>query len=42
VGAAIRNQKVALTLADVVRDGNRIKFHLTSADLPRAEGPVTV
>ena len=42
VGAAIRNQKVALTLANAVREGNRIKFHLTSADLPRAEGPVTV
>jgi hypothetical protein len=42
VEAAIRHQKVALTLANAVRDGNRIKFHLTSADLPGAEGPVTV
>ena len=42
VEAAIRHQKVALTLANAIRDGNRIRFHLTSADLPRAEGPVTV
>ncbi|HEX4166099.1 MAG TPA: DUF1223 domain-containing protein [Bryobacteraceae bacterium] len=42
VEASMRNQKVALTVANSVRDGNRIKFHLTSADLPGAEGPVTV
>ncbi len=42
VAEAARNQKVALTLADTVRQGNQIKFHLTSADLPAAQGPVTV
>lgn len=42
VEAAMRNQKVAVMLSNVVRDGNRIKFHLTSADLPRAGGPVTL
>ncbi|HEX3685621.1 MAG TPA: DUF1223 domain-containing protein [Bryobacteraceae bacterium] len=42
VEAAIRHQKVALTVANAVRDGNRIKLHLTSADLPGAEGPLTV
>jgi hypothetical protein len=42
VEAALRNQKVALTFANAVHDGNRIKFHLTSAQLPVAEGPVTV
>jgi hypothetical protein len=39
---AMRNPKVAVTLSKVVRDGNRIKFHLRSADLPRAAGPFTV
>ena len=42
VAAATRDQKVALTLANAIRDSNRIKFHLTSADLPRADGPITV
>ncbi len=42
VEAATHAEKVALTLANAVRDGNRIKFHLTSADLPGAEGRVTV
>jgi hypothetical protein len=42
VEASMGNQKIALTLAGQVRDGNRIKFHLTSADLPAAEGAVTV
>jgi hypothetical protein len=41
VEAAMRNQKVALTLSNAVRDGNRIKFHLTSADLPRSGASVT-
>ena len=42
VEAAVRNHKVVLTLANTVHEGNRIKFHLTSADLPGAEGSVTV
>ena len=42
VEAATRNQKVAVMLSKAVRDGNRIKFHLTSADLPRAAGPFSV
>ncbi len=42
VEASTRDPKVALTLANAVRDGNRIKFHLTSADLPGAEGQFTV
>src|SRR3954469_2474175 len=42
VEAAMRNQKVAVTLSNAVRDGNRINFHLASADLPRAGGAVTV
>jgi hypothetical protein len=42
VEAAMRNEKVALTLANAVRDGNGIKFHLTSADLPGSDGPITV
>jgi len=42
VQAATRNPKVAVTLSKAVRDGNRIKFHLMSADLPRAAGPFVV
>ena len=42
VEAAVGNQKVGLTLANAARDGNRIKFHLTSSDLPVSAGPVTV
>lgn len=42
VETTMRNQKVALTLANAVRDGNRIKFHLKAATLPAAEGLVTV
>ena len=42
VAAAVRNPKIALTISNPVQDGNRLKFHLTSADLPRTEGPVTV
>jgi hypothetical protein len=42
VEAATRSEKVSLTLSNPVRDGNRIKFHLTSADLPRADGAATV
>jgi hypothetical protein len=42
VEAAIRNQKVALTLANAVRNGNRIRFHLQSAGLPAAQGSATV
>ena len=42
VEAVAREQKIGLTLGNAVRDGNRVKFHLTSADVPEAEGPVTV
>lgn len=42
VETAIHNEKVGLTLANAVRNGDRIKFHLTSADLPETEGAVTV
>jgi hypothetical protein len=42
VEAATRSAKVTLTLSDAVRDGNRIKFHLTSTDLPHADGGATV
>ena len=33
VEAATHNEKTALTLSNAVRDGNRIKVHLTSAEL---------
>jgi hypothetical protein len=42
VETAIRSDKVTLTLANAVRDGNRIKFHLTSANLQGADGAATV
>ncbi|HSU31066.1 MAG TPA: DUF1223 domain-containing protein [Bryobacteraceae bacterium] len=42
VEASSRDQKVGLTLANTFRDDSRINFHLTSADLPGAEGSVTV
>ncbi|MFL6463050.1 MAG: DUF1223 domain-containing protein [Bryobacteraceae bacterium] len=42
VEATTRDQKAALTLANAVRNDNRIKFHLTSADLPGADGRATV
>ena len=42
VEAAIRERKIALTLENAVRDGNRVKFHLSSAELPGAEGAATV
>lgn len=42
VEAALHNRKVAVTVANPVRDGNQIKFHLSSADLPTGEGSATV
>jgi hypothetical protein len=42
VEAVTRDRKFTLTVANAAREGNRIRFHLTSADLPGAEGPVTV
>jgi hypothetical protein len=42
VELATRNQKLALTLSNPVRDGNRIKFHLTSGDLPGADAAAAV
>jgi hypothetical protein len=42
VETATRSEKVRLTLANAVRDGNRIKFHLTSANLQGADGAATV
>ncbi len=41
VESVAQNEKVALTLSNAVRDGNRIKFHLTSADL-KSNGAATV
>lgn len=41
VEAVTRSEKVVLTLSNTVRDGNRIKVHLTSADL-NSEGTATV
>jgi hypothetical protein len=42
VETATRYPKVVVTLSKPVRDGNRINFHLMSADLPRAAGPFAV
>lgn len=42
VETATRSEKVTLTLSNPIRDGNRIKFHLTSADLPGGDGAATV
>ena len=42
VEAARRSEKVALTIANVARDGNRVKFHLRSAELKPAGGTATV
>jgi hypothetical protein len=42
VEAAARSAKVTLTLSNAVRDGSRIKFHLTSTDLPHTDGKTTV
>jgi hypothetical protein len=42
VETATRSEKVTLTLSNPIRDGNRIKFHLTSADLPDGDGAATV
>ena len=42
VEAATRNPKVAVTVSNAVRDGNRIKFHLMSAGMPSSAGPFTV
>jgi hypothetical protein len=41
VEAVTRSEKVSLTISNAVRDGNRIKFHLTSADL-KSDGAATV
>ena len=41
VEAVTGSEKVALTLSNAVREGNRIKFHLTSADL-KTGGATTV
>ncbi|HWF46411.1 MAG TPA: DUF1223 domain-containing protein [Bryobacteraceae bacterium] len=42
VEAALRSKKVAVTLSNAARDGDRIKFHLTSADLDKADGATSV
>jgi hypothetical protein len=42
VEAATRSAKVTLTLSNAVRDTNRIKFHLTSTDLPHTDSGATV
>jgi hypothetical protein len=42
VEAATRSEKVMLTLSKPVRDGNQVKFHLTSADLRGANCAATV
>jgi hypothetical protein len=42
VEKSTHNQKVALTLSDAVREGNHIKVHLTSGDLPKADSAATV
>jgi hypothetical protein len=34
VEAAARSAKVSLTLSDAIRNGNQVKFHLTSTNLP--------
>jgi hypothetical protein len=42
VQAALRNRKVALTLANAVHERHQIKFHLVAADLPGTEASITV
>lgn len=42
VEAAARSEKVSLTLSDVIRNGNQIKFHLTSANLRGGDSTATV
>jgi hypothetical protein len=41
VETASRSEKVPLTLSNIARDGNQVKFHLTSAEL-HANGAATV
>ncbi len=42
VEKAAQSEKITLTLSNLVRDGNRIKFHMTSSDLGDADGAATV
>jgi hypothetical protein len=42
VETATRSEKVTLMLSNTVRNGNQVKFHLTSADLQGANGAATV
>jgi hypothetical protein len=42
VEAVTRGQKIAVTLSNAVQAGNRIQFHVSSADLPASAGPATV
>jgi len=42
IETATRSEKVTLTLSNVLRDGNQVKFHLTSEDLKAANGKATV
>jgi hypothetical protein len=42
VEAAIHRPKSALTLSNIVWDGNHIKFHLASTEVPKNEGSVAV
>ncbi|MBV8832624.1 MAG: DUF1223 domain-containing protein [Acidobacteriaceae bacterium] len=42
VGAVARTEKIALTLSNAARDGNRIRLHLTSGDLINNHGAATV
>lgn len=42
VEAAARSEKVSLTLSDAIRNGNQIKFHLTSTNLRGGDSTATV
>lgn len=42
VAAAARDRKTGLKIGNAVRNGNQIKFHLTSENLTAADGAVTV
>jgi len=42
VDAVTRTKKIALTLSNAAREGDRIKFHLTSGDLINNNGAATV
>jgi hypothetical protein len=42
VEASLQEKRVSLTVGNVIVQGNRIQFHLTSADVPNTAAPATL